>query len=262
MDKIYNQASSVFIWLGNEDEDTKPAIKDLEFLASNAKREGLKSYFDVDWDNDSFDRSILEIMGSYIADKQDNWPAVFRFFQKDWWRRVWVLQEAQLARSACMACGTERIDWSDIIAFLCLMLLTITRSRHLQLESRVGLEMVFSRITALGTLSVFHFAEVTRANGNLQYLFTSLVHAAKNNLLATKPRDRVYSLLALMAERYRSKITVDYTEKWTVKELYMQVTEILLQENGFNSLGMASAANKQSEEGLPHWVLDCESCSI
>jgi Heterokaryon incompatibility protein (HET) len=88
MGRIYTQAQEVIIWLGSdEDEKAKPTLDLLRRL--NGIFGGL--------------RSILT---------KNEIKLLIRFFTNGWFERVWVFQEAVLAKSSIFVWAKEQILWS------------------------------------------------------------------------------------------------------------------------------------------------------
>jgi hypothetical protein len=91
MDKIYGNAYSVCIWLGDANESSKIAI---DFI----KDEVMKLQ--------NFDQLIESPASS------GKWGALLDLMQRDWFSRRWVVQEIALARRALIYCGTDKISWN------------------------------------------------------------------------------------------------------------------------------------------------------
>jgi hypothetical protein len=48
----------------------------------------------------------------------DLWIAFTRLLDRDWFRRIWVIQEIILSRLASVSCGSHRLRW-DVIVDAC-----------------------------------------------------------------------------------------------------------------------------------------------
>jgi hypothetical protein len=52
-----------------------------------------------------------------LPDESDErWDAVRRFFLRDWFSRLWVVQEFVLAREVTFYCGRRKLDWRHVFA--------------------------------------------------------------------------------------------------------------------------------------------------
>ncbi|KAH8722475.1 hypothetical protein GQ44DRAFT_774970 [Phaeosphaeriaceae sp. PMI808] len=90
---IYSRASSVLLWIG-EDNGEKSGAKCLEWLQFIATRLN----FALQWKIRLPKMKLLEA-----------------FFGRDWFMRRWVIQEAAVAAHAFVVCGLKRISWYDFI---------------------------------------------------------------------------------------------------------------------------------------------------
>ncbi|EUC42940.1 hypothetical protein COCMIDRAFT_71725, partial [Bipolaris oryzae ATCC 44560] len=107
MGVIYWKATRVLVWLGEEDKSAKQvsAAKAFEFIrrcnnfkeAAANNRRGHPT---------TMPEKIEDIQGSKEA---VSWESVRRLFTRDWFTRVWVVQELGLARAATFYCGDASI---------------------------------------------------------------------------------------------------------------------------------------------------------
>ncbi|KAK4209667.1 heterokaryon incompatibility protein-domain-containing protein [Rhypophila decipiens] len=85
MHMVFNCADGVLAWLGKMDDNglTETAIKTIGFLANEAKASSPSALEKRKLTLSSFPELTLV-----------NWFALFAFFQRSWFRRAWVVQEA------------------------------------------------------------------------------------------------------------------------------------------------------------------------
>jgi hypothetical protein len=86
-----------------------------------------------------------------------------------------------------------------------------------------------------------HFVTFSIASTDLIGLYKIFVGHSGTQLLAIDDRVRIYSVLSLMPESYRSIIRVRYEEQWISKVLFIQVTETLLRARVFEILKYAGS---------------------
>ena len=98
MKDIYKRASHVLIWLGEETPNDKSAFNLLEQFHSGFQKRGWFKFTYRDFGN------------GFPANNEEEWVALLNLFQKPWWLRVWILQEAVMSGSAAVVCGTLRAD--------------------------------------------------------------------------------------------------------------------------------------------------------
>ncbi|KAF2118915.1 heterokaryon incompatibility protein-domain-containing protein [Lophiotrema nucula] len=91
MSKIYSEAQNVCVWLGERDDTSSLAMKLLPKIR----------------DLEDFE----EIIDSKTTSEE--WDALIKLMQKEWFRRRWVVQEIALARRASIYCGKDELSWSD-----------------------------------------------------------------------------------------------------------------------------------------------------
>ncbi|EUC36133.1 hypothetical protein COCCADRAFT_88898, partial [Bipolaris zeicola 26-R-13] len=107
MGVIYWKATRVLVWLGEEDNSAKQvsAAKAFEFIrrCSNFKEAAANNRLGHPT---AMPEDIEDIQGSK---ETVSWESVRRLFTRDWFTRVWVVQELGLARDATFYCGDASI---------------------------------------------------------------------------------------------------------------------------------------------------------
>ena len=115
MRDIYESAWQVVTWLGEEAHDSGLAITALTWMATLPKESG----------------SLGRIYGSHAAVdlrpllivwerpkplwREEVYCALFHFFARDYWHRMWILQEVAMARhDAPVICGNRCLSWKNI----------------------------------------------------------------------------------------------------------------------------------------------------
>ncbi|KAK7724805.1 hypothetical protein SLS63_008499 [Diaporthe eres] len=88
---IFKHASSVIVWLGDEDESSRSVV---DFVGKVRDLEN----FDALVKND---------------ETPQQWDFLVAFLRRPWFSRRWVFQEIILAREAIICCGSQRIGWTD-----------------------------------------------------------------------------------------------------------------------------------------------------
>ena len=111
MGQIYNNATQVLVWLGEEDESTHMALETIERLSAGVV---------LTWDH----RNCNTIPGSEAevvehSPKKSNftpqhWISLARLIQRPWFRRLWIRQEVQLASKVLVRCGYVKMEWEKI----------------------------------------------------------------------------------------------------------------------------------------------------
>jgi hypothetical protein len=106
MDRIYSSATYVTAWLGPPDEHSDVAIQTLNTLHSHLK---------------AFKESEIEPFSGRNKDKyaeagipyisRRDWVSLGSLYQRQWFRRAWIVQEALLPPSLLMYIGAKTIQW-------------------------------------------------------------------------------------------------------------------------------------------------------
>ncbi|KAL5360138.1 heterokaryon incompatibility protein-domain-containing protein [Aspergillus floccosus] len=89
MRSIYGQAQCVIVWLGEAVNDGDKALDSIRQLAEHNELEARPGSAQTLGTSDDF-----------------CWPLL----QRDWFRRIWVLQEVGLARCVCIVCGPVEVN--------------------------------------------------------------------------------------------------------------------------------------------------------
>lgn len=89
MGKIYLQATEVVIWLGLARDDSDLAMDQFKAIS----------------------QSIT--LGKPVGRPMMRAEAILSWCRRTYWRRMWVIQEIQLAKSLSIYCGEERIMWAE-----------------------------------------------------------------------------------------------------------------------------------------------------
>jgi Heterokaryon incompatibility protein (HET) len=190
-------------------------------------------------------------------------------FTRLWWSRIWVLQELALARCAVFVCGTK---WLNRCCFTAAFNSFKALSYALQHQIAFGkaTPTLYQKSVATATfdgrptlildmwatqrhspLPLLALLRIT-CNEGAKALGTFKKH---HHLDATDPRDKIYGLLGLAADRDQLKdfgIQPDYTRP--CRELYISITIAMLRQGYLSVLSLSQFPKTQI--GLPSWVPD------
>jgi hypothetical protein len=99
MGSIYERARRVLAWLGASSEDSSTAIQLLQStyehgktIAEDRRREELHLWLN--------ERPV------------GSWCALFRLWSRQYWARLWIIQEIVLNHNLLVMCGADVIDWT------------------------------------------------------------------------------------------------------------------------------------------------------
>ncbi|KAL1614391.1 hypothetical protein SLS56_012118 [Neofusicoccum ribis] len=112
MDRIYSTAEHVLVWLGPTNHHAASAIPALRRLAS-VTIHALQATVDVEEPLSTSDPELYEKLEiPFITRNQ--WKQVRGFYERTWFQRTWVTQEAALARSISFHMGSHTLSWDQI----------------------------------------------------------------------------------------------------------------------------------------------------
>ncbi|KAK6067534.1 arylsulfatase [Seiridium cupressi] len=120
----------------------------------------------------------------HAAYKSRFWLSIADLFKKDWFWRVWVLQEAFLAQSAVVCWGQVEIDWRWVG-----LAASILRTSYQNICDHMGIG---------GVYNAYHMFRMSRSSDlpSPPASMTQLLRLTRQ-LGVTDPRDRLYGLLGI-----------------------------------------------------------------
>ncbi|KAF9877458.1 heterokaryon incompatibility protein [Colletotrichum karsti] len=219
MTKIYSKAESVAVWLGAEADRSLAATELLEELAQKAASR----------------ERITELLSS--RSRQADISATVSLFERDYWKRLWVVQEVFNANKLHVYCGSSILPWR-----------VYQKAADVFKERKGDLEHYFpgnsqGRTYARASHNHFTYSQILTNQGpsSLPYMdVRSPAHFGAESLLevmrvcrrkfASEPKDKVFGILGLLSEDVRSEFKVDYS--LSVKEIYTNVVDYLVHTTG------------------------------
>ncbi|KAJ4374297.1 hypothetical protein N0V83_003038 [Neocucurbitaria cava] len=205
MGEIFKKASRVVVWLGpDEDGSIAEAMTVVRWLYSKIPNPGHGANA-MHRPGDPTIENLQE-----LVKKQNNvdnaWNVIGVLFKRQWWQRIWCVQEAILAKSTVIMCGTEQIAGSTIGVF--------TRWHHGQ---RWAGQPKPKDLSEDGIKSAYRRLNNWAWTGSFLDILDTF-----RGLEATDPRDKVYALLGLLQLNRKKNIgklniSVDYHK--SVKEV-------------------------------------------
>ncbi|GKT93413.1 LOW QUALITY PROTEIN: ankyrin and HET domain protein [Colletotrichum tofieldiae] len=115
MHDIYVSARRVLAYLGEEADGSKEAIELIERYWRHPEplNAGARAFVE-----DLLSEPVPDAPTGGEAELppqgDEKWMAVSRFWNRSWFRRVWVVQEFILARDVLMICGDKTVSWSQL----------------------------------------------------------------------------------------------------------------------------------------------------
>ncbi|KAG4432968.1 hypothetical protein IFR05_011536 [Cadophora sp. M221] len=206
MAKIYSQACRVLVWLGVAADNSDQALEEIRAAGRKATH--------------SCNNDTMQLL-----------------LERDWFKRIWILQEVAAARHVLIMCGPTEIDG---YAF-CLGIDSLKSF----FETRADLRTLIQSVTYLIRGAIFRTGTLPQAICKLGELI-DMYH----NHEATLPHDRVYALLGMSGMESKdlrnAKMVPDYGDKW--EELLQRLAKFLLSDKisveACSDKGIASIKSK------------------
>ncbi|KAI0840176.1 HET-domain-containing protein [Hypoxylon sp. FL0890] len=205
MSTIYGESECVYVWLGDEDKDSKQAMRFIKDRVLNLR---------------DFDRLIRD------ETPVKEWQALSALMKRPWFSRRWIVQEIAIAQRATILCGTEKMAWKDFADAISLFNKVETGTRKVSEVMKNDKELghmpeFFGDVSQLNAAKLVEETNnlFRRLAGNerqaqfsLQYLVSKLI-----TFDASEPRDTIYALLAIARDTVpvTSRLGGDAVRSWT-----------------------------------------------
>lgn len=236
MKDIYKNAIHVVIWLGQETAEDADAFTLLSRFEKLFAKKGLVAVGGVE--NFLYG---LELP----AEESKEWTALVRLFQRPWFQRIWVLQEAVMARTMTVVCGSHLVGW----------VLIYQVALSVQSSGMLGVYQVDPHAPGIGCAVVIGKLKIAHELGHIEdwTLLELLRLTRKYN--ATDPRDKVFALHGVVTDPGSIGAAVDYSK--TLEEVYTDVAvHELMQKKTLFCLANAGISPRPENPKLPSWVAD------
>jgi hypothetical protein len=214
MTRIYSMAKSVAVWLGPEADRSDLAIELLLALSHQS----------------SYPKGISHLIGSPTG--QQKLAATVSLFEREYWSRLWVVQEIFNARSVVVYCGSTNVPWavykraSDIFgqhrAEIDRCLLPSPRSSS---RPTISANSQFSHSQVLVYQGPRSLSDVRSQIGLGEGAILKVLRAFRRKL-ASDPKDKLYGILGVLPQVTRKEFRVDYS--LSVKDIYTEIVDYVV----------------------------------
>ncbi|CAG8961068.1 hypothetical protein HYFRA_00002610 [Hymenoscyphus fraxineus] len=227
---IYQEASSVSVWLGDGVEQEEEGI-----LASRLLR-------DLDTSSEDTFNEIVSDSARFLQ-----FQALTGLFRRPYWFRIWVVQEVTVGKSAIIYWGGDHsMSWTRLKS-ICERL--EARTNYLNAHYPDDPATVFS-LAAGGPKSL----ELTRApHRETQPSLLGLLYTHMGKL-STNPRDKVYALVGISSSRDAFG-PIDYNR--SIVNTYSHTTRHIITVTKRLDV-ICICQNEDRLHNLPSWVPDFE----
>ncbi|KAK3986028.1 heterokaryon incompatibility protein-domain-containing protein, partial [Cladorrhinum sp. PSN332] len=229
MRNIYQHAARVVVWLGPECSTSSLALSTLAHLGRQLEvTPGCRFLPSPGCEKPLWHDPHFELPYSAKV-----WAAIDKLLNRPWFRRVWIVQEIQLAGpGAIVQCGKAKISWHDF------------RRAVLRLSARgVPVNPV--------TDGIIHWIKPLCQNNNVGDTLSNLLLLTTGRQ-CSNPRDKIYGILSLATPDTAAAVEPDYT--LSIKEAYKAV--VLSDAGHRQRLDLLDHCDNGSttQLGWPSWV--------
>jgi hypothetical protein len=273
--KVYSQASTVLVWLGEPPAGCEGSISFLHGLVGQTMYRprdpdslithqiSRPSFNDnnVDGTLRMIENVVIEVNRqsahrSYLEKIREptyttEWGALETFFELPWFSRRWVVQEVAFAGKSTLFCGRDSIDWEDFVAALGIV-------EHIDQKSGTSCLNSYMNVHA----TTIAWREVRNTSGipirSLMQTFSALWYFD-----CSDDRDRIFSILSFIDLYYGDKKKNNFRPNYarSTGEIYEEFARYCLEILG--DLDILSFCQKRplemfglSDLDLPSWVPD------
>ncbi|PIG87823.1 hypothetical protein AARAC_011885, partial [Aspergillus arachidicola] len=188
MRTIYAQAERVIVWLGDATENGDKALKAIRCLAEKQDT-------------------------TSTLNTSKNYDACLRLLQRDWFSRIWVLQEVGVARCIYIMCGSVYIKG------------------HIFCDGLSRLRLSSDLLSRIGPVAYLIRGALYRPEyelGSRGFISLGELIGMYHHHEATKQHDKVYALLGLSGDPITDALRPNYNLPW--QEVFKEITSYLFPE--------------------------------
>lgn len=236
MGQIYAKAKQVIIYLGENDpkllSEAFEVINFLNMLNGGRGDTGIHGFTEY-----------MSVM-NYIEDHK--WISLCRFLGMPWFERIWVVQEAAMAKRAQFSVGKHDITWDDFL----IAMMTLGTSGSLR--HKLGISPI-GTVTGMETIRIITILKQRMKMSDDHILLDSL-SLTRPLHKATDARDMVFGLLNFLGDSIQA-VRADYSK--TVEEVFQDIaTDYLVTINDLRLLSYISIPEHKPIRKMPSWVPD------
>lgn len=241
MHDIYSCATRTVIWLGETFPGNETAFAMLQRvydLFYHMIEDG-----SFDFNAVLFEDAVLPIFKQETMPTDEEMHAFLQLLKRDWWHRVWVIQEVALAKAVYVTCGEMEMDWhmfwgGALVAFF------------------LGWHGTQARTRFFGSLFHLKFArdgaQDDEESGELDLL---ILLRNFREFSATDPRDKAFALYGMTNSSLEDMgLTINYTAK--PEDVYLEVAKGILKTCDTLDILSITRSHSALAEKLPSWVPD------
>jgi hypothetical protein len=254
MQDIFAGATKNIIYLGPHDDTTAAGIGAVEAIMASISKE-LSKYGTA--------RELFYDKKGRLRGPRRNYPvsscindeAIHQLYDRRWFNRLWVVQEAALSRYNECLCGDFTVPLYDLLAAAAWYRLKNFRLHHNNSRAFKKAFMMFDLIYA----GRVHVQERPRIQHKLVYYLQ-----ASRHFDTSEPKDYVFALRGLLQnrddDRFMQLLEPDYSESVTVGRIFTNAFKACMLEMGSIVKPLRQVHHFQESDvkslKLPSWVIN------
>lgn len=237
---IFRSATHVYAWIGEEQNESRLAIETLMQIRTLSLKPDV-------WP-DSIPQIPRRWQQRSIPPVEDpSWDSIFTLLGRQWFRRVWIIQELVLATEVIVVCGEQRIPWDELyVAARCCF------------EEAENSDVVLPKSRSFDAiLSLGEIREMCRPNGVFVAQHDLLTLCESFHLaLATQKVDKLFALLNMAFDANEDEFSPDYNASL---EIIMRRYAGVFIRRGQGIRLLSQAGITLEPQSIPSWIPDWTS---
>lgn len=256
MDRIYSGAMYVLAWLGPPDDRSDTGIDVLKILSTHLetfKQSTIEPFSGKDKDK------YAEAEIPYISTQ--DWASLASIYQRQWFRRAWIVQEAVLPDVVVVYIGGKALTWDDLG-----QVAEAIRHNEKKLGSSISSQFIpidepavsiVWNMTEVSILRNFKNAASKRDDKAKEYESQFTMKNLVYNFWtfgSSDPRDKIFAFYGLMNLFAEERQKTDYGSSLAI--VYTMATRGLIRSEGSLRALSACVFPLHRRKDLPSWVPD------
>jgi hypothetical protein len=252
MDKVYSKAAHTIIWLGRADEYTPAAAETIKRVAAYPKDAFVRSEVKPFRNSDSEVYAKCNLPYTSWMD----WCSLAALLKRQWFSRLWIIQETILSRSLVLLCGKHEISWADLVGAArniearCQVLGWSPSTMFIEID-QIAVPLEDNVVSLAQWRDYFHNKNPSEA---WRFTLEELIYATWV-FNATDARDKVYGILGLVDADVRAAWDIDYQSP-PMQVFAVTTRRIIEQTRSLRILSCVQDASIRTIAPYPSWVPD------
>jgi Heterokaryon incompatibility protein (HET) len=239
MKSIFSKARGVVVWLGEEVDTDCHAFDIIRMFEESPT---------PDETGKSASKGLRYLQSLPLPEEgsRSKWDSLYSILHRQWYNRIWVIQEVVMAREIRIICGEQTCSWAALIGMATAIM-------------QGGFHVWMSGVEMSSLVNMAALRRRMKERGgqpNARDSIVDLIYATRF-CGCTNPHDRLYALLGLLSKYEIADVVVDYGTPYL--EVYKSLTVNIIQRRGALAHLILSMAGYRTEMlllKLPTWVLD------